>query len=62
MSDRSEVVDIILYVAQGIPWGFVTMTLVIYLSAAGLEAGAIGIHGNGHTAMDIQVGLGTVDR
>lgn len=32
----------ILYVAQGIPWGFVTVTLVIYLSAAGLEAGAIG--------------------
>ena len=32
----------ILYVAQGIPWGVVTVTLVIYLSAAGLEAGAIG--------------------
>tara|TARA_B100001059_G_scaffold234232_1_gene276239 strand:+ start:5735 stop:7054 length:1320 start_codon:yes stop_codon:yes gene_type:complete len=32
----------ILYVAQGIPFGFVTVTLAIYLSASGLEAGVIG--------------------
>ena len=31
-----------LYVAQGLPWGFVTATLVAYLNAGGLELRSIG--------------------
>jgi MFS transporter, PAT family, beta-lactamase induction signal transducer AmpG len=31
-----------LYVAQGIPWGFVTITLAAHLAASGADAGAIG--------------------
>ena len=34
---------VILYVAQGIPWGFMATTIPAYLASRGLDAGAVGL-------------------
>lgn len=34
---------VILYVAQGIPWGFMATTIPAYLASRGLDAGAVGV-------------------
>mgnify|MGYP001440008766 FL=1 len=41
-SYRSRVVTLcVLYIAQGIPWGFITVTFVTYLAGEGVSAGMI---------------------
>ena len=59
-SYQSRVITLcVLYIAQGLPWAFITVTFVTFLAVEGVSWGEASVGGN--TALDVQVLVGAGD-